>query len=523
MTEPTHPPQTDPEEASRPGVTRRRLIAGAAVAGAAAALPDVADARRRRRRRRKKPGRKPPRRPAGLNADVAVVGGGFAGLTAARNIVKAGHSVILLEARDRVGGRILNHSIAPGENAEAGGEYVGPTQDHILALTKEMGVDLFNTYDTGNNLYIAGGSRLPYSDSSPLGTAPPDPATVGDITAVVAQLDQMATGFPVDAPWSSPNAAAWDGQTLESWLKANSSGSARFMKITSIATRAIFGAEPRELSLLFIVFYIASAGNENNQGTFERLFNTPNGAQQYRFVGGSQQVPLRMAAQLGNRVHLNEPTRRIVQDGAGVSVHTDRLTVRAKRVIVAMSPMLAGRIVYEPLLPNQRDQLTQRLPQGTLIKAEAVYDKPFWRDAGFTGTVIADTDPCNTTFDNTPPDGSPGVLFGFIGGDAARDFGDRPADERRSLVLANFVNYFGDQAAHPRDYFEMNWTSEQWTRGCPVGFAPPGTLLRYGSALRPPVGRIHWAGTETSPYWNGYMDGAVRSGERAAREALAGL
>jgi monoamine oxidase len=192
-------------------------------------------------------------------------------------------------------------------------------------------------------------------------------------------------------------------------------------------------------------------------------------------------------------------------------------------VIVAVPPTLAARISYYPRLPFQRDQLTQRLPQGTLIKATAVYDEPFWRDAGLNGSAVSYEGPANTTFDDSPRDASKGVVFGFIGGKEAREFAPMSNGDRRAAVLRNFTKYFGSKAAHPRDYFETNWSQRNWTRGCPVAIAGPGTLTGYGAAIRKPVGNIHWAGTETSTFWNGYMDGAVRSGERAAQEVLAEL
>jgi monoamine oxidase len=163
------------------------------------------------------------------------------------------------------------------------------------------------------------------------------------------------------------------------------------------------------------------------------------------------------------------------------------------------------------------------VPNGAVIKCEAVYDKPFWRDAGLTGQAVSDASPVRITFDNTPPDGSPGVLLGFIEGAAAREYGPKPASERRTAVLNNFATYFGDDALKPTAYYEKNWSAEEWTRGCYTGYMPPGALLDFGTALRDPVGRIHWAGTETATIWAGYMDGAVRSGQRAAKEALAGL
>jgi monoamine oxidase len=487
-------------------ISRRRLLGASAAAGLGTMLERVPGASAAASSRR--------------SADVAVVGAGFAGLTAALKLVEAGHSVVVLEARDRVGGRALNHQLGGGEVSERGATFAGPTQDRILALARQFGVGKFPTYDQGNNVYInSDGMRSTYSDSGPLGTAPPDPTFLPDITQAVTRLDQMSTEVPVDAPWEAASAADWDQQTLETWVRANSANP-DFHRIVSVATRPIFGAEPRELSLLFTLFYIAASGNEQHPGTFERNFNTRDGAQMWRFVGGAQLICLKVARRLGGRVTLRSPVERIVQHSGGVTVHSRRLVVDAKRAIVAIPPTLAGRIDYDPELPAARDQLTQRLPQGTLIKAAAVYERAFWRGAGLTGTAVSIPGPVNATFDDSAQDGTPGVVFGFIGGDNARHHMVKSSANRKAAVLKQFVKFFGAQAAHPRSYFETNWTREEWTRGCPVAIAGPGTLLAYGPALRRPVGRIHWAGTETSTYWNGYMDGAVRSAERAAREVL---
>ena len=498
-------------------LTRRRLVGGAAVGAATLAVPAAADARK------KKAHKKTTKKPATRKADVIVVGAGLAGLTAARNVAKAGKSVLVLEARDRVGGRTLNHPLPGGKQIDAGAQFVGPTQDHVLGLMKELGIGTFDTYDTGDNVFYFGGQRSTFSDTSPFGAAPPDPRVAADIAQAITQLDQMSTSVPVDAPWTAANAEDWDSQTLYSWAKANSANSGDFLRVTTAATQAIFGAEPRDISLLYTLFYIASSGNENNPGTFERNFNTRNGGQQWRVVGGTQSISLKMAEALGSRVLLKQPVRAIDQTHGRVTVTTDTLTAVGKQVIVAIPPTLAGRIHYNPLLPQQRDQLTQRLPQGTLIKADAIYDKPFWRAKGLTGQAVSDTGPAQTTFDASPQDGSPGVLLGFIGGHDARIWSQRPAAERRAAVLQNFADYFGDEAKNPVDYTEMHWSAEEFNRGCPVCLFGPGALLDFGPALRAPVQRIKWAGTETSTYWMGYMDGAVRSGERAASEVLAAL
>jgi monoamine oxidase len=395
----------------------------------------------------------------------------------------------------------------------------------MLALAKEYGVKTFDVYDPNgsNNVYYSpSGQRFEWSDTGPTGTAPPDPAIVPELAVIVQQLDSMSQSVPVDAPWESPSAASWDGQTLESWINANTATNG-FRQVVPLATRPIFGAEPRELSLLFTLFYIASSGNETTPGTFERNFDTRDGAQMWRLEGGTAVIGQKIAAELKGRVLLGAAARRITQGKGGATVVCDHVTVKAKQVIVAMPPVLAGRIYYEPLLPFQRDQLTQRYGMGALTKVAAVYDTPFWRDKGFNGTGLDATGLVSATFDDSPPGGKPGIVFGFVGGDQCRKYATMSSADRQAAVLAEFAKFWGDQAKKPTAFFETTWAREEWTRGCPVGIPATGALLAYGDRLRAPVGRIHWAGTETSNYWNGYMDGAVRSGERSAKEALDAL
>jgi monoamine oxidase len=484
-------------------ITRRRLIGAAGAGALLAGVPAGALARR-----------------AVRHADAVVVGAGFAGLTATRELVRHGRSVVLLEARPRVGGRALNAELGGGVISERGATFIGPTQTHIGRLAADVGVGTFPTYDQGDDVYLHDGNRSTYGDTGPTGTAPPDPEILGDIASVVFKLDQMARQVPVGSPWKAAKAAEWDAQTLKDFLLANSDGNPRFIRLVEVVTRAAVGAEPQDISLLWTINFVAASGDEHHAGTFERNFNTRGGAQQTRLHGGTQRVAKLVARELGDRIVLDSPVRRIAQVPHGVIVTSDRVVVHAKRAIVAVPPVLSAEIVYEPALPAARENLVARLPQGTLTKVTAVYRRPFWRDKGLTGTAVCLDPPLGATFDDSPEDASVGIVFAFVGGAAARSFNRRTPNDRRAVALESFAKLFGSEALHPIRYLESNWRKQKWTRGCPLAYTGPDVLRRFGPALRQPVGRIHWAGTETSLFWSGYMDGAVRSGERAAREVL---
>lgn len=454
-----------------------------------------------------------PRHP---RVDVIVVGAGLAGLTAARELAAAGRSVVVLEARDRVGGRTLNHDLGDGRVVEVGGQFVGPTQNHVIGLARDLGVKTYAAHAEGDSVYVHAGKARRYR-----GEIPNDPLALPDLALTLYRINQLSKQVPLHEPWRAAKAASWDSMTFESWIRGTTIGSGGLDLVNAFLGSA-YGGTATDASLLFSLWYIAGMGDENNPGTIERGIAGPGGAQEARFEGGSQILTQLMAEKLGGSVVLSAPVRAIDQDIRGVHVRTSTHTWTAGHVVVATPPALAARIAWNPLLPAQQDALFQRLAFGGLMKVHAVYDRPFWRSEGLSGMgAFRSGSPLSSMWDNTPDSGGPGVLMGFLGGAHWRDWAARPARERRAAVLRSFALVAGRDALRPRDYFEQDWTAEEWTRGGPTAVATPGVLTGLGDWRDRPFGRVHWAGSEHSDYWNGYLDGAVRSGAAAASAVIA--
>ena len=453
--------------------------------------------------------------PEKRNVDVAVVGAGISGLICATLLRDAGVSVAVVEARDRVGGRTLSETVTAGGREarfDLGGQWIGPQQKRMLRLSKDLGIETFPTFEDGKTILDIGGRRYEYKGMIPRLSV----FKLGSMQTALMKVDRLAKKINVESPIRSPGAARFDATTLADWRRRNVRAS-DVREIMDAGLRIVFGSEPDELSFLAVLYYVKQACG------VRPMLDTGGGAQETRFVDGAQEVSLRLAASLGDSVNLECPVETISQSDSGVEVRTTRGTFVARYAIVATPPTMAGRIRFDPPLPPDRDQLMQRMPIGATTKFQAIYEQPFWRDRGFSGSALWTRGPVTVVFDNTSHDGEIGCLLGFSVGQPARDLARLSEADRRGVVLATFENAFGPEASEPVEFREKDWQADEWARGCPTGIFPPGVLGQFGDALCAPCGRVHWAGTETAREWTGYMEGAVEAAERAAGEVEAKL
>nr|WP_090281553.1 flavin monoamine oxidase family protein [Mycolicibacterium komanii]CRL78113.1 monoamine oxidase [Mycolicibacterium komanii] len=445
------------------------------------------------------------------SADAVVVGAGFAGLTAARELVRLGYDVVVLEGRDRVGGRSSTATIA-GVPVDLGGTFIGPTQDAVGELAAELGCATAPTFSEGKNLIRWRGRVRSYRSTIPRLSI----VELLDVSRIQWRFERASRRVAVEAPWTAPQADALDSLSLDGWLKSVHA-SAGTRDLMAIMSRVTWGCEPDAVSMLHAVRYVRAAGG------LDRMLDVEGGAQQSRFPGGTQQIALRMAEELGSRVVLNAAVRSIETHGDGMlTVTSAQGAVRAKAVVVAIPPEHRKAIEFLPDLPAEYGKLAQHWPQGNLSKAYAAYETPFWRPKGLSGEALSDEGPVFITFDVSPSEDGPGILLGFVD---ARSFDSLPPAQRRERALSGFAALFGNAALDPIDYLDHCWSAEPFAPGGPTAAVPPGSWTTYGPWLRKPVNGIHWAGTETADTWTGFLDGAVRSGTRAADEvhrALAG-
>ena len=444
------------------------------------------------------------------DVDYCVVGAGFAGLTAALRLRQAGRSVALLEARDRVGGRTFTITRDDGSWVDRGGAWIGPGQDRVYALMNEFGVPEYKQHNDGDAMMIVGGKKHRYGGTIPWTMSP---WAVTNLGLGLHAVEKMCKSIPLEAPWEAKEAAEWDRISLAEWIEKNTM-SKQAREMLDMALAGPYTSAASEVSVLWMLLQMASAGGP----TF--VISGNGGSQDARPVGGMGAIYGPMAAALGDGLHLSQPVQQITQDADGVTVRANDLMVRARRVIVAIPLAIASSITYEPMLPVDRAFLHQRMPGGAVFKISVVYDEPFWRADGLSGQSAAPGSLVTLTIDACTDSGDPGVMCVITEGIEARRLGQLDEAERKAAVIAELVDRFGSKASAPLEFHEQNWTTERYSGGGMISHAPTGVLTQFGYTLREPCGRVHWAGTESSAVMCGWVDGAIRSGERAAAEVM---
>ncbi|NYE95855.1 putrescine oxidase [Psychromicrobium silvestre] len=447
-----------------------------------------------------------------LTRDVIIVGAGPSGLSAARQLKKAGLSVAVLEARDRVGGRTWTNTI-DGAVLEIGGQWVSPDQTGLIGLLEELGLDTFSRYREGESVYLApDGKRTRYTGEM----FPASEHTVAEMERLTVILDELAAQIGAEEPWAHPLARELDTISFHHWLRQQSDDEEACNNIGLFIAGGMLTKPAHAFSVLQAVLMAASAGSFSNLVDDGFILDK-------RVIGGMQQVSEKMAAELGDDVLLNAPVRTIRWSEDSVLVEADGVSVTGRKVVMAVPPNLYSRVSFDPPLPRRQHQMHQHQSLGLVIKVHAVYKTPFWREDGLSGTGFGAAEIVQEVYDNTNYQDARGTLVGFVSDEKADMVFALSAQERKAAILESLASYLGPQAANPEVYYESDWGSEEWTRGAYAASYDLGGLHRYGADQRTPVGPIHWSSSDLAAEGYQHVDGAVRMGQATAAVIAAKL
>ncbi|MBB2921272.1 flavin monoamine oxidase family protein [Cellulomonas cellasea] len=437
------------------------------------------------------------------STDVVIVGAGLAGLTAADELTRAGHDVLVVEGRDRVGGRIRMTQVA-GVPVDAGATWVAPDHTAVRELASRLGCEFVPQYHQGKGLISFGGRRRVE------GMTALAPWVVLDLTRVMGALQKMVDQLPVSSTWDHPRAAQLDSMSFGEWLTSKRAlrDTRKFM---TMITLVHWGAPPADVSLFNVMRYIKTLGG------LEHMLAVEGGDQQDRVLGTTHTLVSGLAETLGSRVLLGHPVEQITTVEDRVTVRTATDSIDARYVIVTAAPSHRSTIEFAPALPQRHYGLARSWRLGALSKAFVAYDRPFWREEGLSGEAVSDDETVFLTFDVSPDADGPGILMVFCD---ARGFDAYDEAERRRRVVRHLVHLYGERARRHIDYTSFAWGNDDFAPGGPNPAVGPKAWTTFGRFLREPVGRVHWAGTETADETSGTMNGAILSGQRAAREVV---
>ncbi|KAL4779260.1 hypothetical protein BJX76DRAFT_365447 [Aspergillus varians] len=462
----------------------------------------------------------PPVLPAATEtADVLIIGAGLAGLTAAHDVIRAGLSCIVLEARDRVGGKTWSQRTSDGKGViDLGAAWINDTnQSRVYALAKRYGAELIEQNTQGNGILEDWDGNVL---SFPYGEVPNfDEATRNNVAEIRDMCEADCQALDI---WR-PRNTALDALTLEAYLRSRGASDAA-LGTAAVWTRAMLGVEPCDISALYFLNYCKSGG-----GLLIMRSDRKDGGQYLRIRGGTQTFSKGLAASLPNNVvRLESPVHTVVREiGSSVKVQTSGSVFSARKVITTVPGPVLKTIAFHPPLPPAKRAWVESLYYGYYTKAMMEFKSPFWVARGFCGLANSFIGPAGVIRDSCIPQDNKFVLTCFMGGEPGRAWAALSTPEREKTLLAQLSRLYG--VSNLEDQF-LQMTAYEWAHdefaglGCPCTSMPPGVLDTLGgNGLRAPIGNLHFAGTETAGEWKGYMEGAIRSGERAAAEVVKDL
>lgn len=438
-----------------------------------------------------------------------MIGAGLAGLVAADDLVARGKQLVVLEARNRVGGRIQS-SWVDGQLVEGGAQWINPGNEQMHELVREAGAELIGPQE--GSLLIRSQGSVVRSQQSPGRGRSLSPFETADLGQGVVRFRRLAQRIVSDPTWTAAN-QTWLAQPLSRWIKTNLRTPAAQHDFAS-ALSGVLGAGSSDIAL-------GEALEAGNKGVdLESLFTVTGGLKLRRVVGGMHQLIEHLCDQVGERVQLNTTVTRIEQTTDAVVVHTEAgEQIEARTALVTLPPWLAMQLDYSPELPDWRYETLERTTPGAVIKAVVIYPAPWWRESGLSGQMSADEGTIRATFDVTDP-GGPGVLTGMFGGDEAVRMSAVGPEARERAFIDSLASVFGPIARQEHTYVDYDWLADPFTQGCHTPHFAPGIWNMSGQLLAEAAGRVHFAGAEYAPKFNGYLEGALRSGHDEAKALI---